>query len=75
MAEDGHHRPGEDHISGLPDDLLHLILLRLGSTRVAARTSVLSRRWRRVWTHLPRLDLFNEEPPPRLFLDYVDAAL
>ncbi|TVU23158.1 hypothetical protein EJB05_30244, partial [Eragrostis curvula] len=37
---------GEDRISGLPDVLLHCILVRLGSARAAARTRVLSRRWR-----------------------------
>ncbi|CAO2165152.1 unnamed protein product [Urochloa humidicola] len=33
---------GGDYISGLPDNLLHRILLHLGPTRAAARTSVLS---------------------------------
>ncbi|CAL5086321.1 unnamed protein product [Urochloa decumbens] len=48
---------GRDHISSLPDHLLHSILLRLpgGTAADAARTSVLSRRWRRVWAHLPDL--------------------
>ncbi|KAL6657884.1 hypothetical protein ACP70R_005664 [Stipagrostis hirtigluma subsp. patula] len=47
---------GVDRISDLPDDLLHAILLRLpGGTADAARTSVLSRRWRRVWARLPEL--------------------
>nr|CAB3454594.1 unnamed protein product [Digitaria exilis] len=46
---------GDDRISGLPNDLLHIILLRLGSTPEAARTSVLSRRWRRVWSAVPEL--------------------
>ncbi|KAJ1275963.1 hypothetical protein BS78_05G177100 [Paspalum vaginatum] len=51
------HCSGEDRISGLPDELLHGILLRLGSTRAAVRTSVLSRRWRHVWASLPELIL------------------
>ncbi|CAN6372582.1 unnamed protein product [Urochloa humidicola] len=76
-------RSGEDHISGLPDELLHSILLRLGSARAAARTSVLSRRWRPIWAHLPELVFGNashEAPPPppqpaSSFLDGVDGAL
>ena len=47
----------DDRISSLPDDLMRRILLRLGSTRAAARTSVLSRRWQRIWAHLPDLRL------------------
>ncbi|TVU38500.1 hypothetical protein EJB05_11873, partial [Eragrostis curvula] len=37
-----------DRISGLPDELLHSILVRLRSARAAARTSLLSHRWRRL---------------------------
>ncbi|CAO2144545.1 unnamed protein product [Urochloa humidicola] len=71
---------GVDHISGLPDELLHSILLRLGSARAAARTSVLSRRWSTVWAHLPELVFGNADPPPLLplassFQDGVDGAL
>ncbi|CAN6205690.1 unnamed protein product [Urochloa humidicola] len=46
---------GADRISSLPDHLLHSILLRLRDVPAAARTSALSRRWRRVWLHLPEL--------------------
>ncbi|CAN6219169.1 unnamed protein product [Urochloa humidicola] len=46
---------GADLISNLPDELLRIILLRLRDTAAAARTSVLARRWRRVWAHLPEL--------------------
>ncbi|KAK3138298.1 hypothetical protein QOZ80_5AG0367070 [Eleusine coracana subsp. coracana] len=45
---------GEDCLSALPDDVLVLILLCL-YIKDAVRTSVLSRRWRRVWTLLPVL--------------------
>ncbi|XP_052141466.1 uncharacterized protein LOC127761238 [Oryza glaberrima] len=40
---------GEDRISELPDDVLVSILEKLGNTRQAVATSVLSRRW----LHLP----------------------
>ncbi|TVU39206.1 hypothetical protein EJB05_12614, partial [Eragrostis curvula] len=47
---------GEDRISGLPEELVLDILGRFGSTRQAARTSALSRRWRDLWTELRVLD-------------------
>ncbi|TVU38533.1 hypothetical protein EJB05_11908, partial [Eragrostis curvula] len=52
----------DDRISDLPDDLLLRILARLQSTAQAARTSVLSRRWRRVWVHVPELFLTYGAP-------------
>ncbi|XP_066392694.1 F-box protein At5g03100-like [Miscanthus floridulus] len=58
-----------DRISDLPDHLLHRILICLPSTDDAARTSVLSRRWRGDWTHLPELALRYCSP------ERVDAAL
>lgn len=39
---------GEDRISALPDDVLHLLLSRLPSDE-AACTSVLARRWTHLW--------------------------
>ncbi|GJN24301.1 hypothetical protein PR202_gb12035 [Eleusine coracana subsp. coracana] len=48
-------RAGVDWISALPDDILVLILLRLDTIAEAARTGILSRRWRRVWALLPVL--------------------
>ncbi|XP_051211241.1 putative FBD-associated F-box protein At5g56390 [Lolium perenne] len=66
-----------DRISDLHDALLHNILLRLRSAPAAARTSVLSRRWRHVWVHLPELVLHGRHAPaPKTsFLNSVDAAL
>ncbi|TVU38581.1 hypothetical protein EJB05_11961, partial [Eragrostis curvula] len=68
---------GADRISGLPDELLHEILLRLPSTADAARTSLLSRRWRRVWAHVPAISLTDGDQEARgsSILDAVDAAL
>uniref|UniRef100_A0A0E0E984 F-box domain-containing protein n=1 Tax=Oryza meridionalis TaxID=40149 RepID=A0A0E0E984_9ORYZ len=51
MADGG----GYDLLTALPDDVLRLILAHLPSTVEAARTSVLSRRWRSLWTNLPQL--------------------
>jgi hypothetical protein len=45
---------GQDHISGLAKDLLSNIICRL-PTKEAARTTVLSTRWRRVWPETPLL--------------------
>ncbi|TVU16504.1 hypothetical protein EJB05_40072, partial [Eragrostis curvula] len=49
------HHPGEDRISGLPEELLLNVLGRLGSAGEAARTSEISRRWRGLWTELREL--------------------
>ncbi|XP_044436753.1 putative F-box/FBD/LRR-repeat protein At4g03220 [Triticum aestivum] len=54
---------GVDRISDLPDDLLLLVLARLCCVRTAARASVLSRRWRGLWTRLPTL-VFRDVPFP-----------
>ncbi|XP_039803768.1 putative FBD-associated F-box protein At5g56400 [Panicum virgatum] len=63
-------------ISDLPDDVLHRILLRLGCAPAAARTSVLSWRWRRVWARLPGL-VFRDygQLRNRAFLSSVDGGL
>ncbi|XP_017226430.2 putative F-box/FBD/LRR-repeat protein At3g56780 isoform X2 [Daucus carota subsp. sativus] len=45
---------GEDRLSSLPDELIHQILSFLG-TRQAVQTSILSKRWKRMWTGLPVL--------------------
>ncbi|XP_048543169.1 uncharacterized protein LOC125522134 [Triticum urartu] len=51
-----------DLISDLPDDVLLLVLVRLRCVRAAARTGLLSRRWRGLWTCLPDLT-FRGVPP------------
>ncbi|KAL6896788.1 hypothetical protein ACP4OV_007360 [Aristida adscensionis] len=70
---------GVDRITALPDELLHAILALLPSTAEAARTSVLSRRWRRVWTRVPALTFPLQVGPsqprgPRVQTG-IDAAL
>jgi hypothetical protein len=49
------HGGGADLISALPEDLRLEVLVRLRCARAAARTSLLSRRWRGLWTRLPDL--------------------
>ncbi|TVU50468.1 hypothetical protein EJB05_01840 [Eragrostis curvula] len=63
---------GEDHFSALHDDILVLILLRLGTIAEAVRTSVLSRRWRRTWALLPEL-AFCSAPDNRHVLEVLAA--
>ncbi|PUZ72028.1 hypothetical protein GQ55_2G360500 [Panicum hallii var. hallii] len=46
---------GVDNISGLPDDLLLQVLFHLRCARAVAHTSLLSRRLRGLWRHLPEL--------------------
>jgi hypothetical protein len=59
-----HDGPGveADLISALPDEWLLLILARLGSLRAAVQTSLLSRRWRGLWTELTDLAFRRLEP-------------
>ncbi|WVZ83154.1 hypothetical protein U9M48_030327 [Paspalum notatum var. saurae] len=56
----------EDHISALPDDILLHFLLRLEDDAAAGRTSVLSKRWRRVWKLLPELRFRSNTDPRRV---------
>jgi hypothetical protein len=55
MADVRGHVGKADLISALPDDLLLQVLGRLPLTAAAARTSLLSRRWRGLWTRLPNI--------------------
>jgi hypothetical protein len=61
---------GRDHISSLSDELLVAILTGLHSTAAAARTSVLSCRWIRIWTKILDLIFLDDSSP-----DAVDSAL
>ncbi|KAK1385519.1 hypothetical protein POM88_023254 [Heracleum sosnowskyi] len=46
---------GEDRLSNLPDDLIHRIL-SFTNAQSAVQTSVLSKRWKLIWTTLPYLN-------------------
>ncbi|XP_047083236.1 putative FBD-associated F-box protein At5g56560 [Lolium rigidum] len=54
---------GPDLISALPDDLLLQILGRLGSVRAAAPAICVSRRWRDLWTRLPKVTVALHDVP------------
>ncbi|XBH96836.1 hypothetical protein VPH35_087147 [Triticum aestivum] len=57
---------GADLISALPTDLLLQVLIRLRCARAAARTGLLSRRWRGLWSRLPDLTFRDVAPGPLL---------
>ncbi|KAL7594105.1 hypothetical protein Lser_V15G31900 [Lactuca serriola] len=46
-----------DMISDLPDPILHSILSRLPTTEEVIRSSILSTRWRYLWTSIPSIDI------------------
>ncbi|CAH1448168.1 unnamed protein product [Lactuca virosa] len=46
-----------DMISALPDPILHSILSRLPTTEEVIRSSILSTRWRYLWTSIPSIDI------------------
>ncbi|KAK1668089.1 hypothetical protein QYE76_056248 [Lolium multiflorum] len=46
-----------DPFGDLPEELLPTILSKLDDVKQAARTSLLSRRWRHAWKHCPKLTL------------------
>ncbi|KAJ4841515.1 hypothetical protein Tsubulata_012668 [Turnera subulata] len=49
-----------DRLSNLPDDILLHILVCLNDTRYAVQTSVLSKRWKHLWTSLEDLNFCSK---------------
>ncbi|XP_026410251.1 putative FBD-associated F-box protein At5g22720 [Papaver somniferum] len=67
----------EDHISRLPDFLIHHILSFVNIT-YAVQTCMLSKRWRNIWTSLPFLTFDRSvlgEGRYQSFLDFVEYVL
>ena len=71
----------KDRISDLPDELIIHILSSL-PTIVAVQTSVLSKRWRRMWTSIPVLNFYDSRDEKNYsyhkkekFLKFVDECL
>ncbi|KAL4590285.1 hypothetical protein LXL04_003213 [Taraxacum kok-saghyz] len=65
---------GVDFISNMPDAILVLILSRLSSTEEQIRSSILSRRWRYLWTAVPTVDmqfLSGEESKQSKFKEFM----
>ncbi|PWA50824.1 F-box domain, FBD domain, Leucine-rich repeat domain, L domain-like protein [Artemisia annua] len=67
QAKASKHENGVDYISNMPDPILQLILQGLPTTEEVVRTSVLSTRWRYLWTSIPYF--------PSLDLDCYRTAL
>ncbi|XP_028079079.1 FBD-associated F-box protein At2g26860-like [Camellia sinensis] len=63
----------KDRISNLPDEILSHILCFM-PTKYAARTSLLSTRWKSIWTSVHIIDLYSNEQSSG-FVDFVDRLL
>ncbi|KAK9133493.1 hypothetical protein Scep_013021 [Stephania cephalantha] len=73
----------EDRISELPDSILVNEILSRLSTKCALRTTILSKRWRWLWTNVPALKFSHtsytvsglDKAKATLFMNYVDVVL
>ncbi|PWA44649.1 F-box domain, FBD domain, Leucine-rich repeat domain, L domain-like protein [Artemisia annua] len=59
-AKPSNHENGVDFISNMPDPILQLILQGLPTTEEVVRTSILSKRWRYLWTSIPHFPEFPD---------------
>ncbi|PWA39551.1 F-box domain, FBD domain, Leucine-rich repeat domain, L domain-like protein [Artemisia annua] len=76
------HKNGVDFISNMPDVVLLLILQGLSTTEEIVRTSILSTRWRYLWTSIPFIDLDVSrgpknptKPQKKRFKEFVSRVL
>ncbi|XP_062011810.1 F-box/LRR-repeat protein At3g26922-like isoform X2 [Rosa rugosa] len=66
----------KDRISALPDAVLCHILSFLDRTEDAVTTSVLSKRWKKIWASVPSLVFCDEDNPDCVsFVRFVDNVL
>ncbi|CAL1397834.1 unnamed protein product [Linum trigynum] len=70
----GGEEDGEDRISDLPDQIIHIILNRLKSPDAAARTSVLSRRWFQLWRGYPSFGFPPSKSDESRFRSFVESC-
>ncbi|CAN1180421.1 F-box/LRR-repeat protein At1g52650 [Linum perenne] len=66
-----------DRISELPEGIIHGILARLESHESAARTSILSKRWLRLWSTFPFVEFkhyYGREKMQRKFQSFAAAT-
>ncbi|XP_023757535.1 F-box/FBD/LRR-repeat protein At5g22660 [Lactuca sativa] len=72
------HEYGVDKISSLPNLVLQLVLSSLPTTEEVIRTSILSTRWKYVWTSIPSIDIDcsrGSEFSRNKFKKFVDRVL
>ncbi|CAN1746417.1 Putative F-box/FBD/LRR-repeat protein At3g49030 [Linum perenne] len=64
---DGGRSTEDDRISELPDEIIHDILERLRSPKIAAPSTSLSRRWVHIWRSYPVLEFDYQQHPSEYY--------